>query len=47
MVSIHKLGSLMSCSVLLCLGQFNGARATDEMIPGQPERQGGQAGLRG
>jgi len=47
MVSIHKLSSLMSCSVLLCLGLSNAAMATDDMIPGQPERQGGQAGLRG
>jgi hypothetical protein len=43
MVSIPKLVGLMSCGFLLCLGLSNAALAK----PGQPERQGGQAGLRG
>jgi len=49
MVSIvnPKFMALMSCGFVLCLGLSNAAMATDDMIPGQPERQGGQAGLRG
>ncbi len=47
MVSIPKLVGLMSCGFLLCIGLSNAAMATDTMIPGQPDRQGGQAGLRG
>jgi hypothetical protein len=46
MVFIPKVIALMSCGFVLCLGLSN-AMATDDMIPGQPERQGGQAGLRG
>jgi ribosomal protein S1 len=47
MVSIPKVVGLMSCGFLLCLGLSNAALATDDMKAGQPERQGGQAGLKG
>jgi hypothetical protein len=47
MVSIPKVVGLISCGFLLCLGLSNAALATDDMKAGQPERQGGQAGLRG
>ena len=47
MVSIPKVIALISCGFVLCLGLSNAAMATDDMKPGQPERQGGQAGLRG
>jgi hypothetical protein len=47
MISIPKVVGLMSCGVLLCLGLSNAALATDDMTAGQPDRQGGQAGLRG
>ena len=47
MVSIPKVIGLTSCSFLLCLGLSNAALATDDMKAGQPERQGGQAGLKG
>jgi hypothetical protein len=47
MVSIPKLVGLKSCGFLLCLGLSNAALATDNMKLGQPERQGGLAGLRG
>jgi hypothetical protein len=47
MVSIPKVVGLMSFGFLLCLGLSNAALATDGMKAGQPERQGGQAGLRG
>jgi hypothetical protein len=47
MVSIPKVVGLMSCGFLLCLGLSNAALATDDMKVGQPERQGGQAGLKG
>ncbi len=47
MVSIPKVIGLMSCGFLLCLGLSNAALATDDMKAGQPERQGGQAGLKG
>ena len=47
MVSIPKVIGLTSCGFLLCLGLSNAALATDDMKAGQPERQGGQAGLKG
>lgn len=47
MVSIPKVIGLMSCGFLLCLGLSNGASAADGMKAGQPDRQGGQAGLKG
>ena len=47
MVSIPKVIGLISCGFLLCLGLSNAASATDDMKAGQPERQGGQAGLEG
>jgi len=47
MVSIPKVIGLMSCGFLLCLGLSSTASATDSMKPGQPDRQGGQAGLKG
>jgi hypothetical protein len=47
MVSIPKVIGLMSCGFLLCLGLSNVASAADDMKPGQPDRQGGQAGLKG
>jgi len=47
MVSIPKVFGLMSCGFLLCLGLSSVALATDAMNPGQPDRQGGQAGLKG
>jgi len=47
MVSIPKVIGLTSCGFLLCLGLSNASLATDDMKAGQPERQGGQAGLKG
>jgi len=47
MVSIPKVIGLMSCGFLLCLGLSNAALATDDMKADQPDRQGGQAGLKG
>ena len=47
MVSIPKVISLTSCGFLLCLGLSIAALATDDMKAGQPDRQGGQAGLKG
>src|SRR5512141_1364570 len=47
MVSIPKFIGLMSCGFLLCLGLSNVASAADDMKAGQPDRQGGQAGLKG
>ncbi len=47
MVSISKVVGLMSCGVLLSLGLSNAASAADGMNAGQPDRQGGQAGMRG
>jgi hypothetical protein len=47
MVSVPKVIGLMSCGFLLCLGLSNTALAADTMKPGQPDRQGGQAGLKG
>ena len=47
MVSIPKVVGLMSCGVLLCLGLSNLVSAADGMKAGQPDRQGGQAGMKG
>ncbi len=47
MVAIPKIVGLMSCGFLLCLGLSNAASAADAMKTGQPDRQGGQAGLKG
>jgi hypothetical protein len=47
MVSIPKAVGLVSCGVLLCLGLSNTAIAADGMKAAPPERQGGQAGVRG
>ena len=47
MVSIPKAVGLLSCGVLLCLGLSNAASAADGMKATPPDRQGGQAGVRG
>ena len=53
MVSIPKVVGVMSCGFLLCLGLStaaqagNAASAADELKAGQPDRQDGQAGLKG
>src|SRR4051812_21216668 len=47
MVSIPKFIGLLSCGVLLGLGLSNAASAADGMKAAPPERQGGQAGVRG
>ena len=53
MVSITKVGGVLSCGFLLCLGLSNGANANnaplaeDDMNAIQSERDGGQAGLKG
>ena len=47
MVAIPKIVGLMSRGFLLCLGLSNAASAADAMKTGQPDRQGGQAGLKG
>ena len=53
MVSISKVVGVLSCGFVLCLGLShvpqaeNAALAADEMKAGQPDRQGGQAGLKG
>ena len=47
MVSIPKVIGLMSCGFVLCLGLSSAASAADDMKAGQPDRQGGQAGLKG
>ena len=47
MVSISKAVGLLSCGVVLCLGLTNAVSAADGMKTAPPERQGGQAGIRG
>ena len=47
MVSIPKVVGLASCGFLLCLGLSNVASGADGMKAAPPERQGGQAGMRG
>ena len=53
MVSIPKVVGVLSCGLLLCLGLSNAAQAgnaasaADELKAGQPDREGGQAGLKG
>jgi hypothetical protein len=50
MIGIPKIGGILSCSVLLCLGLSNTAPADDaaspthDMIASQSERENGQAG---
>src|SRR5437868_15482356 len=47
MVSILKFVAVLSCGILLCLGLSKTALAADGMRAAPPERQGGQAGVRG
>ena len=47
MVSIPKVVGLTSCGFLLCLGLSNAASAADGMKDAPPDRQGGQAGMKG
>ncbi|HKP00215.1 MAG TPA: hypothetical protein VJU02_01155, partial [Nitrospiraceae bacterium] len=46
-MSTPKAVGLVSCGVLLCLVLSSAALAADGMKAAPPERQGGQAGVRG
>jgi hypothetical protein len=47
MVPIPKFVGLLACGVVLGLGLSNAASGADGMKTAPPERQGGQAGVRG